>query len=104
MKLLMQHVQEEPVPPSSRTELPLSRAIDELVLACLHKDPTKRPRDAEDVLERAARCVGANHWDRAMAREWWEAHLPHFTRPGTVSLPPHHSPQLSHASVGVGQL
>jgi eukaryotic-like serine/threonine-protein kinase len=104
MKLLMQHVQEEPVPPSSRTELPISRAIDELVLACLNKDPTKRPRDAEDVLERAAQCVGANQWDRAMAREWWEAHLPHFTRPGTVSLPPHHSPQLSHASVGVGQL
>ena len=40
MKMLMQHVHARPVPPSQRTELPIPRELDELVLACLEKDPT----------------------------------------------------------------
>jgi serine/threonine-protein kinase len=87
MKLLMQHVQEEPAPPSHRTELPIPRSVDELVLACLQKDPAKRPRDAEALLELAAGCAGVDRWDRATARAWWEAHLPQRTKPKTVSLP-----------------
>ena len=50
MKMLMQHVQAGPVPPSQRTELPIPRELDELVLACLEKDPHKRPQNAEELL------------------------------------------------------
>ena len=49
MKLLMQHVNDEPIPPSRRTEQPIPREIDDLVLACLHKDPNRRPRSAEEL-------------------------------------------------------
>lgn len=92
MKLLMQHVQDEPVPPSSRTELPIPRAVDDLVLACLRKDPRTRPRDAEDLQQRAAAaCRGLEPWDRARAKAWWKAHLPQRTTPGTITLPSHHS-------------
>ena len=41
MKVMLQHVQEEPVPPSQRTELPIPKEIDDLVLACLRKDPNQ---------------------------------------------------------------
>ena len=86
MKLLMQHVQEEPVPPSCRTELAIPRAIDDLVLACLRKDPSARPRDADDLLERVrAACRGCESWDRQMATEWWKAHLPQRTTPGAIA-------------------
>src|SRR6185436_8038121 len=39
MKMLMQHMHARPVPPSQRSELPIPRELDELVLACLEKDP-----------------------------------------------------------------
>ena len=86
MKLLMQHVQEEPVPPSCRTELAIPRAIDDLVLACLQKDPAARPRDADDLLQRArAACRGTESWDRQIAKEWWKAHLPLRTMPRAIA-------------------
>jgi serine/threonine-protein kinase len=98
MKLLMQHVQDEPVPPSSRTELAIPRAIDDLVLACLRKDPAARPRDAEDLQQRlASACRGLETWDRSIARAWWKAHLPQLTKPSAITLPTQH-----HSSVGAG--
>ena len=36
MKVLMHHLN-TPIPPSQRTELPIPRELDELVLACLQK-------------------------------------------------------------------
>jgi len=47
MKVLMQHVQEEPMPPSHRTELKIPRGVDEFVLACLRQGseaPTRQRR------------------------------------------------------------
>jgi eukaryotic-like serine/threonine-protein kinase len=99
MKLLMQHVQEEPVPPSCRCELPIPRAIDDLVLACLQKDPAARPRDAEELLQRAAAaCRSIERWDGSMAKAWWKAHLPQRTTPGSITWPsPQHSSGGAHA-------
>ena len=97
MKLLMQHVQDEPVPPSSRTELHIPRAVDDLVMACLHKDPRARPHDAEDLEQRAAlACRGLAPWDRALAKAWWKAHLPQRAKPGSITLPSHHSSVGAH--------
>src|SRR5262249_5688638 len=44
--LFAQHLQSRPIPPSRRTEMSISREIDALVLACLAKDPRRRPQDA----------------------------------------------------------
>src|SRR5439155_5324549 len=56
MKMFMHHVQTPPIPPSQRTELRIPRELDDLVLACLEKDPNRRPQDAEQVLKMAHRC------------------------------------------------
>jgi serine/threonine-protein kinase len=87
MKMLMQHVQAEPVPPSQRTELKIPRELDELVLACLHKDPRKRPQNAEEVLTRAWQCKNCETWDQQSARTWWESHLPDLCGPLTIVEP-----------------
>jgi len=80
MKMMLQHVQAEPIPPSQRTELPIPRELDELVMACLQKDPDKRPQNAEELFNLANRqtCDG---WNFAIASAWWERHLPEMTRP-----------------------
>ena len=69
MKVLMQHVQEEPMPPSHRTELQIPREVDEFVLACLRKDPERRPASAEELVQMATTCKIADLWDQREARK-----------------------------------
>ena len=85
MKMLMQHVHAQPIPPSQRTELPIPRELDELVLACLQKDPDMRPQSAEDLLRMAESCRVCESWNQMAARRWWETHLPDLTGPLTIA-------------------
>jgi serine/threonine-protein kinase len=43
------HLQQEPVPPSRRTENPVPPALERLVLACLAKTPADRPGSAAEL-------------------------------------------------------
>jgi hypothetical protein len=84
MKMFLQHLHTRPIPPSQRTELRIPREVDALVLACLEKDPAKRPQDAKAVLRLIEACQARQEWDEETARVWWEQHLPELTRPLTV--------------------
>ena len=68
MKMLMQHVQATPVPPSQRTELPIPQELDDLVLACLQKDPNLRPQHAQDLFRMAHTCRDCEGWTRDAPR------------------------------------
>ena len=76
MKLLVQHVNDRPVPPSQRVAQPIPPALDALVMSCLHKDPQARPADAGVLLQQVAACTVDGDWDDGAARGWWERHLP----------------------------
>jgi serine/threonine-protein kinase len=96
MKMLMHHLNTPPVPPSQRTELPIPAELDELVLACLHKDPTRRPQNAGELFRMAYNCRACEGWSQDLARRWWEVHLPDLAGP----LPPVETRPLSvHAAV-----
>jgi serine/threonine-protein kinase len=82
MKMFMQHLQARPVPPSQRTELPIPPEVDAFVMACLEKDPNKRPQSAWELF-RMACAVGADfggNWSLDDAQSWWQAHLPELTQ------------------------
>jgi serine/threonine-protein kinase len=87
MKMLMQHVQARPLPPSQRTELRIPPELDAIVLACLEKDPNRRPQHAEALLEIACGCTTCEGWTQRRARTWWETHLPEMTGPLTLDQP-----------------
>jgi eukaryotic-like serine/threonine-protein kinase len=76
MGLLLQHVHSVPALPSSRTELPIVPALDELVLACLAKDPADRPQSARELSNRLSDINGLAPWTQQQAREWWSRHQP----------------------------
>jgi serine/threonine-protein kinase len=85
MKVLMQHIHDRPIPPSQRTELPVPPEIDRMVLACLEKDPNRRPQNAEELLSLSLACRSCEQWNQTSARRWWEIHLPELTLQMTVT-------------------
>jgi serine/threonine-protein kinase len=87
MKMLLQHLHARPIPPSQRTELPIPRELDDLVLTCLEKDPDKRPQDAAQLFRMAHGCRSCEDWNQDAAARWWQIHLPDLSRPLSVDAP-----------------
>jgi hypothetical protein len=71
MGLLVQHAGARPVPPSARTSQPIPPALDELVLACLAKDPAERPQTAKELARRLDELAGSEPWTLERAEAWW---------------------------------
>jgi len=76
MEIMLQHTQAKPVPPSKRTELQLCPAFDELVMACLEKNPDHRPATAEILAASLAKIETRDAWTPERARNWWDLHHP----------------------------
>jgi serine/threonine-protein kinase len=71
MEVVSRHVRDAPVPPSARSEQAIPQPLDELVLACLDKDPDQRPQDAEALSCQLAQAVEGCAWTPEDARRWW---------------------------------
>jgi serine/threonine-protein kinase len=96
MNMLLHHVQTQPLPPSQRTELPISKELDDLVLACLEKDPNRRPQDAGQLFRMAHQC-SCEGWNGDAAKHWWETHLLELTGPLTLIEDAPHLPTIPAA-------
>jgi len=73
METITMHAHEAPVPLSRRTSQPVPDALDRLLLACLDKDPARRPANGAELGEQLAALMLAERWTKPLAREWWEA-------------------------------
>jgi serine/threonine-protein kinase len=70
LEICTQHLHEMPVPPSDR--LPgVPAKLERAILACLEKDPARRPADARELAARLAECDDVPAWTEADAREFW---------------------------------
>jgi serine/threonine-protein kinase len=76
MEIVVQHIGEDPVPPSLRTELPITSDLEEAILWALHKDPGDRPASAQQWDTTLDSCSDNGKWHQPEAREWWEMHVP----------------------------
>jgi hypothetical protein len=76
LAIMLAHVRDRPVPPSQVSELAVPPELEELILACLEKDPSKRPRSADELRLRFLSCPPAGTWTQEHARKWWEVHRP----------------------------
>ncbi len=81
MKMMHRHISDTPEPPSSRTELEVPRDLDELVLACLAKDPDDRPTEAGQLARSLAAVPLAEPWTDERAQRWWDSYLPQAHEP-----------------------
>jgi serine/threonine-protein kinase len=75
LQMLLKRLNEDPLPPSARTEVLVPVELDRLVLACLARRPEDRPRSAAD-LSRALAAVPVEPWSDEQANEWWNTNRP----------------------------
>jgi eukaryotic-like serine/threonine-protein kinase len=71
IEICSQHLHTPPVAPSERLGRPLPAALEQWVLACLEKDPARRPASAVEAALRLESCVADARWTVDDARSWW---------------------------------
>ncbi len=99
MALLSKHLLEAPVPPSQRRpDLNLPRAIDDLLLAAMAKDPGARPQTMEQYAEHLSAVLATLPLDAAPS---WAPSAPpptgHLAASPTPGFTPHGPPPASPA-------
>ncbi len=72
--MLMEHATAEPVAPSKRSEMEIPPGLDEVILACLEKDPADRPQSTDELVRRLSEIDFAHSWSQDRARAWWKLH------------------------------
>ena len=71
-QMIAKHLQTPPVPPSERTDRPVSPELERLIMKCLAKHPKERPQSAADLRE-ALGWISADAWGENQAMQWWAA-------------------------------
>ncbi len=99
-ELLRKHQHEPPVPPSRRVQLaiPVSEALESLVMSCLEKDREKRPPSVVEVRSWLERSPHAADWTLEARCEWWKRN-PLNARKPLITLP--RSPDSVDATVKI---
>ena len=86
MAMALAHVQTKPIPPSQRTELEVPLSLENLILACLEKEPARRPESARRLIDLLAGCHGAGKWTQEEAERWWSTNMPEKSVPNRVAF------------------
>jgi serine/threonine-protein kinase len=73
---LLEQVNTRPVPPSQRTETAIPSDLERIIMACLEKDPHKRPQSAAELMSMLKAVSNASPWTTNRAEHWWQTHRP----------------------------
>lgn len=73
LEVLLSHVREKPARPSACSPFDIPSDLDELVLACLEKDPALRPPSATALRSRLTACR-VDAWSTEEAERWWDVY------------------------------
>lgn len=86
IEVLLDHASTPPTPPSERAPGKVPPALDEVILACLQKDPNNRPQSMVEISEALGR-IEVTPWNPDRARRWWVQNPP-SRRPKIPSADP----------------
>ncbi len=72
IEVCVHHVRSDPTAPSARTDNPIPTGLEELIMACLAKDPSARPT-AHELRIALARLALDSEWTEREASAWWKS-------------------------------
>jgi len=81
MAILMHHARTPAPAPSTMSEEPIPSQLDDVVLECLQKDPSRRPATADVLFDMFDAVPLTREWNQRKARSWWEMHEPELVNP-----------------------
>ena len=76
LSMAVAHLNEQPDPPSMRSELPVPPSLERIVMACLEKRCEDRPQSVAELREMIERCTDVEPWTDADANRWWSLRQP----------------------------
>ncbi|MBW8885957.1 MAG: serine/threonine protein kinase, partial [Planctomycetia bacterium] len=74
VELCQQHIMKVPEAPSQRLGRAVSPQLESALLACLEKNPAKRPQTARDLAALLDRATVSENWTLDDAEAWWGRH------------------------------
>lgn len=69
-----QHLHDVPLPPSKRSEAPIPKDLEDVILKCLEKKPADRPESAIALRDALSACQSVEPWTPRQAQQWWDEH------------------------------
>ena len=76
VEVMFHHAHTPPPKPSTASELPIPAPLEDLLMECLEKDPTRRPTSAGAVSTRLDAVSLESAWTVERAERWWAMHRP----------------------------
>jgi serine/threonine-protein kinase len=80
--MLIDHARTVPQPPSKVAGIAIPERLEQIILACLEKEPKKRPQTALDLWRLLGDVTFENPWSVERAEVWWREHT---SRPAAAS-------------------
>ncbi|UCG86843.1 MAG: serine/threonine protein kinase [Gemmatimonadota bacterium] len=72
--MVLAHANQQPTPPSRKTELAVPASLDAAVLSCLEKKPDQRVQTADELVAQLNRVQLEEPWTKERAEHWWRRH------------------------------
>jgi serine/threonine-protein kinase len=72
IEICAKHLHDDPPPLAARVP-GLDAELERLVLACLAKEPARRPSSARALLDGLDQCPSCTEWTRDQAQAWWQS-------------------------------
>ncbi|HEX9704827.1 MAG TPA: serine/threonine-protein kinase [Gemmatimonadales bacterium] len=79
VEMMAHHLETPAAPPSTRTTQVIPTDLEAVVLACVEKEPDRRPQTAVALADRLAASGDGASWSEARAQSWWNEYAPRGT-------------------------
>src|SRR4051794_33891303 len=81
VEVMFHHAHTPASRPSTKSDLPIPAPLEDLIMACLEKDPSRRPATAEAGSTGLDDVPLEKSWTVERAERWWATHRPADARP-----------------------